>query len=81
MIRPGRSCVGAPLAVCAWHATIVTTPSAAAWMTVPFGAARSLPLWVGRDGVRNPELIRATSGTVQPDAAIWPRIRALQSDQ
>src|SRR4029453_7810292 len=49
-----------------------TPPDAAARIGVPFGTARSTPLWVGRPAVRNPETISAATGTVQPDAAISP---------
>src|SRR6185369_3277318 len=60
----------APEARCALHSATITMPEAAARIGVPRAAARSTPLWVGRSGVRQPELIRATAGTVQPDAAI-----------
>src|SRR5215470_16041068 len=61
---------GCPASVVASQPTKVTTPAAAAWMAVPRGAARSTPLCVGRCGVRNPEVIRPTTGTVQPEAAM-----------
>src|SRR5256885_14047803 len=62
----------APAAVLAWQRTSVTTPPAAARIGVPRAAPGSTPSWVGRSGVRKPEMIGATTGAVQPEGAIWP---------
>src|SRR2546421_9365186 len=61
-----------PDAVVAWQRTRVTMPPAAARVGVPRDAPRSTPLCVGRCGVRKPETMDATTGAVQPEAAIWP---------
>src|SRR5439155_335168 len=60
------------LLVEALHSTVTTMPPAAAWIGVPLGTERSTPSWVGRSGVRKPETISASTGAVQPEAAIWP---------
>src|SRR6266511_4079615 len=59
-------------AVVAWHRTRVTTPPAAATIGAPRPAPTSTPSWLGRSGVRKPEVMPATTGAVQPAAEIWP---------
>src|SRR4051794_40768651 len=54
------------------HNTVTTTPAAAARITVPRATARSIPSWVGRCGVRNPDTrLAPDTGSTQPPATGW----------